>query len=881
MKNKASLLAAGVLAAIMCGGVYGADFREDYSRRLAAGDVTPGVAAYLTDSVDDARVRDAMTFLYAYMSLPDMTGYSPAFFRENVEAAIKARETMPWGDNVEEREWLHFVLPVRVNNEPLDSSRILFFDSLRERLAGMTMEEAALEVNHWCHERVTYRPSDARTSSPLSTVSQAIGRCGEESTFTVAALRSVGIPARQVYTPRWSHTDSNHAWVEAQIDGKWRFFGACEPEPVLDMAWFNAPAARGILMHTDVFGRYDGPEEVIEYLPTTTTINITSNYAPVDTVRVLAADAAGNPLPGATVDFCIYNYGEFYPAARKKADESGRASLTTGLGDIMVMVNDGAGGFGMKTVRSGSGETVVAADKNARYCGSEQFDIVPPVAGGGAPQVSAEAREANRRRLAAEDSLRGAYESTFATQAYADSLAKLLGLSPAESASFASAMVESRGNHKVIEDFLRRYPEVRRHRGADLLRILCEKDRRDIPAEVLDDVLLNTPPIGETDFGEPEYVEYVMDPRVEYERLVPYRDYFIKRMGADSLRHFRKTPEALVSYVSGAISIDSVWNPHGYRSDPVATSVAGRTTPLSRSIYFVSLARTCGIAARIDRLTGKTQYLDPKGGWIDVKFEAEEGGQRTAPKGSLRLSYTPTESVKDPVYYDNFSILRLEDGRPRQLEYDDGASFSRLFTDPVELDAGQYMLVSGQRMADGSVLAATTCFLIREGETTEAELVMRNDESRPSVIGSLDAENIYHDLASDTDRSILSATGRGYYVLGVVRPGHEPTAHFLNEMSAMKSEFERAGVPVMLLYTTAEEAAKSNASLSGALPENIIYGVDKEGVILDALTASIHLPAGDLPVVVIADSFNRVVFASHGYTIGTAGRLLQTLRLLE
>ena len=38
----------------------------------------------------------------------------------------------------------------------------------------------------------------------------------EESAFLVSALRSVGIPARQVYVPRWSHCGDNHArssWV--------------------------------------------------------------------------------------------------------------------------------------------------------------------------------------------------------------------------------------------------------------------------------------------------------------------------------------------------------------------------------------------------------------------------------------------------------------------------------------------------------------------------------------------------------------------------------------------------------------------------------------------------------------------------------------------
>ena len=85
------------------------------------------------------------------------------------------------------------------------------------------MHDAVLETNHWCHEKATYTPSDSRTSSPLATIKTAYGRCGEESTLLVAALRAIGIPARQVYTPRWAHTDDNHAWVEAWVDGKWYF----------------------------------------------------------------------------------------------------------------------------------------------------------------------------------------------------------------------------------------------------------------------------------------------------------------------------------------------------------------------------------------------------------------------------------------------------------------------------------------------------------------------------------------------------------------------------------------------------------------------------------------------------------------------------------
>ena len=56
------------------------------------------------------------------------------------------------------------------------------------------MEEAAIEINHWCHEQATYRPSDGRTLGPEATIRSGLGRCGEESVLAVAALRAAGIP---------------------------------------------------------------------------------------------------------------------------------------------------------------------------------------------------------------------------------------------------------------------------------------------------------------------------------------------------------------------------------------------------------------------------------------------------------------------------------------------------------------------------------------------------------------------------------------------------------------------------------------------------------------------------------------------------------------
>ena len=139
--------------------------------------------------------REAMMFLYAYMPLCDIANQSGDYFLEMVDCTLKAKEEMPWGKVVPEREFIHFVLPLRVNNENLDTCRTVFYAELKDRVKGLSMHDAVLEVNHWCHEKVVYQPSDGRTSSPLASIKTAYGRCGEESTFTVSALRAVGIPA--------------------------------------------------------------------------------------------------------------------------------------------------------------------------------------------------------------------------------------------------------------------------------------------------------------------------------------------------------------------------------------------------------------------------------------------------------------------------------------------------------------------------------------------------------------------------------------------------------------------------------------------------------------------------------------------------------------
>ena len=476
--------------------------------------------------------REALTFLYAYMPLGDITDYSGEYYLENIDYSLKAREEMPWGKTIPEREFRHFVLPVRVNNENLDDSRKVFYEELKDRVKGLSLHDAVLEVNHWCHEKVIYTPSDARTSSPLASVKTAYGRCGEESTFTVAALRSVGIPARQVYTPRWAHTDDNHAWVEAWVDGKWHFFGACEPEPVLDLGWFNAPASRGMLMHTKVFGRYNGPEEVMYETPNYTEINVIDNYAPTAKAEVTVVDAEGNPVTDAKVEFKVYNYAEFYTVARKQTDTRGKTFLTAGKGDMLVWASKD-GKFGYSKLSFGKDNNLtVKLDKTAGDNYMVEVDIVPPAEGVNMPEVTPEQRAGNNRRMAQEDSIRNAYAS--------------------------------RGNHLVIRDFLARLRSDKSKKGGiDLLQRISSKDLRDVSLEVLVDHMQSR--LCEN----AEYFRrFVRNPRVSNEMLTPYKSFFGKVVSKQDMEAFRADPMKLASWVADSIQVDNNCNLGGAPISP-------------------------------------------------------------------------------------------------------------------------------------------------------------------------------------------------------------------------------------------------------------------------------------------------------------------------
>lgn len=202
--------------------------------------------------------RLAVMYLYTASPFSDLANDAFEMFVDFARHGVFLWREIEEVRALPEEFYLNYVLHHRVNEEEIRPCRALFWSELRERVAGKSAREAAIEVNYWCAEHVTYQSGDDRTLSALAVYQRGYGRCGEESVFLVNALRSVGIPARQVYAPRWSHCDDNHAWVELWCDGGWHFTGACEPLMILDQGWFTGAASRAMLVHSRVFPMYAG-----------------------------------------------------------------------------------------------------------------------------------------------------------------------------------------------------------------------------------------------------------------------------------------------------------------------------------------------------------------------------------------------------------------------------------------------------------------------------------------------------------------------------------------------------------------------------------------------------------------------------------------------
>lgn len=651
---------------------------------------------------------EALQFLYAYMPLSDLADYTGDFFLSNVDISLRARTETSWGKDIPEEVFLHYVLPCRINNENLDSFRIAYYNELLTVVKGKGIREAALEINHWCHEKVGYQLADIRTSAPMSTILSARGRCGEESTFTVAALRTVGIPARQVYTPRWAHSDDNHAWVEIWFNGEWYYMGACEPEPVLDRGWFTEPARRAMLVHTKSFGAYMGDENIINKNINYTNVNNLAKYAVTKKIFVKVFNKDDAPVSNALVEFQLYNYAEFYPLAVIPTDENGVCQFETGLGDLLIWAHKDDD-FDFKKISVNETDTLkLKLNRELNGRSSIDLDLDVPIVRSPLPGPAQELIEQNSERINKENIIRQKYIDSWMKPADAKTLAITLHI---DTARVISIIDRSMGNYKEISSFLSETPDSLLRFALSLLEILPDKDLRDVKRSTLSDHLRNSPLHNN--------IEYILNPRIANELLVPWRHYFLTKLPSQLVIKASGDPAIIIQYLNEKIIIADDENYYNTPITPVGVNELKVSDSGSRAICFVAICRSLGIPSRLEPGRNVPQYFFNKK-WNDVYFSDQK--QPDQNKGYLKLQSTDTKPV--PEYYIQFTLARFERGRYNTLEYDYNKKITS-FTEELPLPPGHYMLVTGNRLNDSKILSNISFFDLSENEHKTVDVKTR------------------------------------------------------------------------------------------------------------------------------------------------------------
>jgi hypothetical protein len=821
--------------------------------------------------------RQALEYLYAYMPLSDLADYTGEYFAAQVKATLLARNEMPWGLKIPEDIFLHFVLPVRVNNENLDNFRVQIYDELKLRIKGMNMHDAALEINHWCHEKVTYKASDERTSSPLATIQTSFGRCGEESTFTVSAMRAVGIPSRQVYTPRWAHCDDNHAWVEVWVDGKWYFLGACEPEAELNMGWFAGPAMRAMLVHTRAYGWYNSPGEVIDRQEKFSELNLITGYAQAKPVTVRVLDQASQPAMNAQVEYQLYNYAEFYPIAKGKTNEYGFSSITSGLGDLLIWASSN-GHWDYRKITVENTDTITLQLGRKLVPGfTETFDLIPPIEKDPpVTNLSGDAKAINSLRLLQEDSIRTAYMGTFRDSAWSWQLADRLRLDPVKVTNYIKL---SYGNWQEIAGFLESVKPEHRSWALHLLGAISAKDLRDTKQEILFDhletSLANASPELLSDTSN--FVAFVMSGRILNEMMLPWRGFLQQQFTREFTHAVRNDIAVLTDWIRQQITINDVANLHSRAPlSPRGVFELKVADSRSRDIFFVALCRCMGIPSRINSATYIPQYW-MKGEWKNISFEPTI--DKISEKGFIHFS-NGNPSI-NPKYAINFTVARCKDGVYRTVDFDFEKTLSD-FPEKVEVETGSYYLVTGNRQPDGSILASLTFFAIENGKTTNVSVAVREVITASIPWGHLDLRNFsLEEYPARNTRGLKSLVGNGAILIWI-DPDREPTKHVMSDLSGARTVLEKWMGNVIFLLRDSDPGSSFNPAGYQDLPSRSLFMFDTGNKLIREIT-KLREKSNEvlMPVVVLCDAEGKLYYYSEGYKIGIGEQLAKEVNTLK
>ena len=822
----------------------------------------------------EASERELLMFYYATMPLSDAFTYDFSLFRRFAAHACFLRERTAWCAALPEEIFLHDVAYYRVNSERIEDCREFFWEQVGPLVEGKELKDAVLEANLWCASCASYEASDERTQSALSVWRSGSGRCGEESVFLVSVLRSLGIPARQVYVPRWAHCDDNHAWVEVWIDGKWHFLGACEPEAILDRGWFIHAASRAPLIYARTFSEYGLEGEIAGRDGCVCFLNVTARYAPVRKLRIRVEGENREPAAGASVGLFLLNMAEWSRVLGMKSGKDGEAQVWLGLGDVLVRA-DKDGKSGVRLVHGDEKEAVISLGQEEGTLltdGWKEWGMTAPEdAPMGWPVPTKEEKSRIGSRLSEAASLRERKLAEYRKEAE-----RAARKHPEEEAILYLA----RGNVGKVASFLEEAGWSRERRM--LLHELSDKDARDLDPATLrlhlehamavrDRIRLGRTAEGKAAWGkvsEEIFVSYCLNPRILTEELTPYREETEAYFTQEQKRRFRERPEELWEYLEGCLDFDAAQDYDTLLITPPAALRGGWADERGKRVLFAAVCRSLGIPARLNPVTGHPEYLE----WERWKEADGESGPDAAGEGACL--FLETGDRKDWKYGQNWTLGKLCGTDFKTQNYEGIRPLEGRIH--LTLQPGIYRLITTVRMPNGNQYAAANCFELKAGEEKRMELYRQQGR-----LADMRMKNQLPDFGVKDQTGKESCISNFLFgsvsLLIFLKEGEEPTEHVLGELLAEKERLERSGCRLLLIAGLAgTPAGPLLAKLLKEIPgAQLLEDENLENA--EPVARRMYVDPDKLPLLVAADELGQGIYACSGYHVGSVSLALELL----
>ncbi len=789
------------------------------------------------------QLEDIMDYYISSMPCADREDVSRGMLEAFARHALFLRKSVDWCRQLPVEVFLENVAAYRINSERIEDCRHWFYEMVMPLLSGLTLKEAILEVNLWCCANAGYHQADERTANAVAVYKSGYGRCGEESTFAVTVLRSVGIAARQVYAPLWSHCDDNHAWVEVWCDGRWQYFGACEPEPVLNKGWFDLPASKAMLIHGRTFGESKGQQETVGRAGGVTYYNVTSRYGDTAEVVFFCVDEAGRPMEKAAVRLAVLNYAHFGEVATLFTDENGRIRARLGMGSLRLSALwNGLERSALVRIEKPEELLVKFQEQPQETWVEEHF--FPP-----------EGRIREGEEICPESFV--AFQEKVEVAKIRRQQRIVSYYDPARGGRFPEAeeiLRMSGGNFEEVIRFLEMDDDPYRLK---LLKTLSQKDYYDCRADVLQEHLECALAFaGGEGVNEDIFVTCVLNPRIEYEELGCWRRSLAEALAESAVR-YRKDPCLIWNEVCGSIRqpVNDAYDT--LRMCPLSVYKSGRGSRTDQKNLFVAAARSLGIPARRNPETGNAEFYQ-KGAFhpADRKVEEEKGGRLTLLAGGEKSWTYWTDWCLEYWEEDGYSALNLE---KRKWEKGELSFTAR---------QGCYRVTTVVRLPSGNQLAKELHF--RMGNEDRIIPLERHEvtwEMQAKLLPAVDVRDGYGHVCLD----FLRQGKKAAYIW--LREGEEPTEHILNELLERISDVKNYQESIFLLSKEKPKPAGTLEKVLRAAGNIGFYQVDG---FAPAQEIARIMGAGQLkyPLAVSTDEAGRGIYMTCGYNVGSVAQIL-------